>query len=414
MNLFSPVKWKKAPLGDLAAGPGAFVDGPFGSNLKASEYTSEGVPIVRIQNVRPNHFNSAAQKFITLEKADELKRHGYKPGDLIITKMGDPPGDACIVPDHVGSGIIVADVVRFRGDKCLIDHKYLSFYLNSKAGISEFLRLTRGSTRKRVNLTSMKGIEVPLPPVEEQRRIAAILDKADAIRCKRAESLALADELLKSAYIHMVGHRNPAYGDWKPETIEQLAEDKKGAIRSGPFGSALLHSEFVDEGIAVLGIDNAVQNHFAWGQRRFITEEKYEELRRYQVFPGDVIITIMGTTGRSAVIPDDVPEAITTKHLASITCDTSKILPEVLSFAIHSDPMIIRQIKQRNKGAIMDGLNLGIIRQLVLPRPPMELQVNFAEMLRRVSKKKRQMSSELGNGTQLFSSLSQRAFRGEL
>ena len=251
---------------------------------------------------------------------------------------------------------------------------------------------------------------------QAQARGATIphVDKAVAIRHKRQEALALADAFLKSTYVHLVGHLNPAYAAWRPETIEKLAQDKKGAIRSGPFGSALLHSEFVDKGIAVLGIDNAVQNQFAWGQRRFITEEKYDELRRYQVFPGDVIITIMGTTGRSAVVPDDIPEAITTKHLASITCDTSKILPEVLSFAIHSDPMIIRQIKQHNKGAIMDGLNLGIIKKLELPKPPMKLQQTFARALRSVSKHKEQVSSELGDGNELFASLSQRAFRGEL
>ncbi|WP_296083105.1 restriction endonuclease subunit S [uncultured Agrobacterium sp.] len=293
--------------------------------------------------------------------------------------------------------------------------RYLYHWLTSPRMQHEIRHCGRQTTNiSNLDVGRFKALPFPEFDFNEQRRIAAILDKADAIRRKRQQALVFADEFLKSAYVHLVGHRNPAYGGWQPETIEKLAEDKKGAIRSGPFGSALLHSEFVDEGVAVLGIDNAVQNQFAWGQRRFITKEKYEELRRYRVFPGDVIITIMGTTGRSAVVPDNIPEAITTKHLASITCDTSKILPEVLSFAIHSDPMIIRQIKQHNKGAIMDGLNLGIIKQLVLPTPPMRLQQRFAEVLRNVSKQKEQISNALGDGTELFASLAQRAFRGEL
>lgn len=401
-------------LGELSSEPGMFVDGPFGSNLKASEYVDAGVPIARIQNVRPNRFDFSAQKFIPEEKAEELRRHEYQPGDLVIAKMGDPPGDTCIVPPEAGKGIIVADVVRFRGKTDQVDHVYLSHFLNSGYGKAEFAKHTRGSTRQRVNLSSMKKIRIPLPELTEQRRIAAILDKADAIRRKREQALDLADDFLTSAYVYIVGHLNPEHADWEPLTIEELAEDRKGSIRSGPFGSALRHGEFVDEGIAVLGIDNAVQNRFAWGGRRFITEEKYEGLRRYRVFPKDVIITIMGTTGRSAVVPEDIPEAITTKHLAAISCDTNLIHPEVLSYAIHSDPKIIQQVQSYNKGAIMDGLNLGTIRKLILNRPPMEEQLRFVSVLKKVRSVQGKTSSPEADGSDLFHSLSQRAFRGEL
>jgi type I restriction enzyme S subunit len=274
--------------------------------------------------------------------------------------------------------------------------------------------LGNGATFKEVSKAVVSRVPLLLPSLSEQRRIAAILDKADDIRRKREQALALAEDFLRSAYLHLVGMKHPGFLSWRPASIESLAEDKRGSIRSGPFGSALLHSEFGDEGIAVLGIDNAVNNKFQWAERRFITPEKYEELRRYRVYPKDVIITIMGTTGRSAVVPPDIPEAITTKHLASITCDLTKVVPEFLSFAIHSDPVVIEQIRAANKGAIMDGLNLGIIRQLKIRMPPMAQQLVFGKLLKATNEAIRKMATPSGDGSDLFDSLSQRAFRGEL
>ena len=185
-------------------------------------------------------------------------------------------------------------------------------------------------------------------------------------------------------------------------------------IRSGPFGSALKHSEFVDEGIAVLGIDNAVQNRFAWDQRRYITPEKYESLRRYRVFPGDVIVTIMGTTGRSAVVPQDIPEAITTKHLATITLDPAKACPQYVSHAIYRDDYLLHQVALRNRGAIMAGLNLGLIRELEVRLPPLPLQQRFADEVAAVEATRLQLLDAISDTDTLFSSLLQRAFRGEL
>lgn len=331
--------------------------------------------------------------------------------------------DICIVWDGANagtigygvSGAVGSTVARMRlKNPREWDSRFLGRLLEGKFPQLNQEAQGRGATIPHVDKARLEAIEFPKMPPSEQRRVAAILDKADAIRLKREQMLALADDFLKSAYLHLVGLKHPDYQTWKPFPIELLAEDKRGSIRSGPFGSALLHSEFVEEGIAVLGIDNAVKNKFQWAERRFITRQKYEELRRYRVYPKDVIITIMGTTGRSAVVPDDIPEAITTKHLASITCDLEKVLPEVLSFAIHSDPVVIDQIRAANKGAIMDGLNLGIIRQIKIQTPPMRQQRQFAGLLRKTHAAIQKMTTPIGEGSDLFASLSQRAFRGEL
>ena len=133
------------------------------------------------------------------------------------------------------------------------------------------------------------------PPLDQQKRIAGILDAADALRAKRREALAQLDTLLQSTFLDMFG--DPVRSGWTIVTVEAVASSQSGAIRTGPFGSQLLHSEFVDEGIRVLGIDNAVANEFRAGKPRFITAQKYDKLRRYTVRPGDILITIMGTCG---------------------------------------------------------------------------------------------------------------------
>ncbi len=355
-------------------------------------------------------------KSTTLNGAEEsITLDGVRDSATNIIRAG-----AVIVPTRMAVGkaaINTVDLAINQDLKALlpsenVDPNFLLHFLLSKA--DELASRAHGATVKGIKIDLLRELPFPRLKLVEQRRIAAILDKADAIRRKRGQSLALADDLLKSAYLYLVGMKHPDFAVWEPGRIESLAQDRPGSIRSGPFGSALLHSEFVDEGIAVLGIDNAVKNRFQWAERRFITPEKYEELRRYRVYPDDVIITIMGTTGRSAVVPADIPEAITTKHLASITCDKRKILPEVLSFAIHSDPLVTRQIEAFNKGAIMDGLNLGIIRQIEIRKAPLVQQRKFVDILRRTYATVEKMNSPTGGGSDLFASLSQRAFRGEL
>jgi type I restriction enzyme S subunit len=272
-----------------------------------------------------------------------------------------------------------------------------------------------GANLPRISPRSLSEFPIVAPQaVDEQERIAAILDKADVICQRRRQTIVEIDALLRASYLQIVGSGNREFQRWPSCRIEQLAAKHPGAMRTGPFGSDLRHNEFVDNGIAVLGIDNAVSNRFEWGERRFITPEKYEGLRRYKVLPGDVIVTIMGTTGRSAVVPHDIPEAITTKHLATITLNQELALPEFIAFAIHSDPKIIHQIKRANKGAIMDGLNLGIIRKLEIAMPPMKQQKFFAALVRRMNTQKSICQQPDTSGEALLASLYQIAFRGEL
>jgi type I restriction enzyme S subunit len=268
---------------------------------------------------------------------------------------------------------------------------------------------------KTLNSKSLANIEIPVPPLEDQIRIAHLLGKVEALIAQRKQHLQQLDDLLKSVFLEMFGPSAPGYSGWPMVEIKELAASHKGAMRTGPFGSNLLHSEFTDDGeVAVLGIDNAVQNRFAWSERRYITNEKYKELSNYRIFPGDVIVTIMGTIGRSAVVPDDVPLAINTKHLAAITLNKDIAEPIFLSYSIHSSPFILNQFKSKNRGAIMSGLNLGLIKETKLKHPPIELQRKFAEIHARVDELKISCQTSITDLDALYGGLSHRAFKGEL
>ena len=328
--------------------------------------------------------------------------------DVLVTVKGAGVGK-CNLGINAAIG---RQLMALRPDPAKLDKRFLFRFLQSCE--PQLAKLGQGATVPGITKPAIERFLIPLFPLAEQQRMANTLDKADAIRRKRREAIRYSDNLLHSVFMTTVGPHAPHYESWPLRRVEDLAAKREGSIRTGPFGSDLKHSEFVNDGIAVLGIDNAVQNRFAWGQRRYITAEKYEQLTRYRVFPGDVIITIMGTVGRSAVVPDNIPLAINTKHLACITLNRDQAEPEFLSQSIHRHPEILRQLGLAGRGAIMTGLNLGIIKSLTLPVPPMIVQKRFYERVAAIQNSADQLGIALQEANDLFSSLVQRAFEGGL
>ena len=295
------------------------------------------------------------------------------------------------------------------------DPRFVNHRLSSESLRARFDSISFGAVPRRRRAATEEFLQLEFgdaPSLTEQRRVATILDQADALLAKRREALVQLDSLAQSTFLEMFG--GPVNSGWPTMSVEAVTDDSAGAIRTGPFGSQLLHSEFVDDGIAVLGIDNAVANEFRWGQRRFITEEKFRTLRRYTVKPGDVLITIMGTCGRCAVVPDDIPLAINTKHLCCITLDKTKCLPTFLHSYFLWHPIARQYLSQKSKGAIMNGLNMGIIKSMPIVVPSVSLQEEFADRLAAINQCKVAHVSAIALAEALITSVQHRAFRGEL
>ena len=309
------------------------------------------------------------------------------------------------------SGVCSTDIIPIL-PKEGVSRDYLFYFLRTPDTVKLATSRCSGANLPRLGPKQLASFQIPLPPLAEQKRIARILDAADTLRTKRRDALAQLDTLLQSTFLEMFGELT---GDgWEMVTVEDVARNRSDAIRTGPFGSQLLHSEFVGEGIRVLGIDNAVANVFREGEPRFITPQKYERLRRFTVRPGDVLITIMGTCGRCAVVPEDVGVAINTKHLCCITLDREKCLPEFMHRYFLEHPLARRYLERSAKGAIMAGLNMGIIKALPIPVPPLDLQRRFAAAVESVEQQRARQRAHLAELDTLFASLQSRAFRGDL
>lgn len=343
----------------------------------------------------------------------------FQRGDVLLAKITPcfENGKSALADnlEHpIGFGSTEFHVLRSIPAK--VDPRFLYHFVRSKRLLFLGQKSMKGAAgHKRVPAEFLENFEIPDWPLDDQIRIVHLLERVEGLIAQRKQHLQQLDDLLKSVFLEMFGPTSPGYETWPLVEIRELAAKHKGAMRTGPFGSNLLHSEFMSEGdVAVLGIDNAVQNRFAWGERRFISKEKYQQLQSYRIFPGDVIVTIMGTIGRSAVIPDDIPVAINTKHLAAITLNREVANPLFLSYAIHSSPYVLKQFASKNRGAIMSGLNLGLIKEIKIKRAPIDLQDRFSEIHKSVDQLKSRYQKSLAYLESLYGALSQQAFKGEL
>lgn len=191
--------WMKIRFVDLAQqGSGNFGNGPFGSDLLTSELTAEGVPVVYIRDIAKGKYKRVSQSFVTERKAAQLPACFVKGGDLLIAKVGDPPGVAAVYPYDEPNAIMTQDVIRLRANTLLAIPEYLAFWLNSSEGRHLISGITVAATRARFSLRDLKSLEVSVPPLETQRAFLIALKTLDDVYDGQLASKAKIDALFSS------------------------------------------------------------------------------------------------------------------------------------------------------------------------------------------------------------------------
>jgi type I restriction enzyme S subunit len=373
-------------------------------STSVSDHYGDDIPFVTPVDLdKPEPIESASRMLSVLGAS---KSRVLPPGTVMVCCIGATIGKVGIAGRDLCTNQQINSIV-FDSRKVLPRYGYYAC-----RRLKPILRsISPSTTLPIVSKSKFMNLTIPVPPIAEQHRIAEILDRTVRLLSKRRRALEALDGLERSIFLDMFGE---AHDRWPLVTVESVAAEGNNSIRTGPFGSQLLHEEFVDSGIAVLGIDNVVTNEFRWNGRRYITEQKYKQLARYTVHPGDVLITIMGTCGRCAIVPNGIPTAINTKHLCCITLDQDRCLPEFLHNLFLMHPDVRAYLHRTAKGAIMSGLNMRIIKALPVRLPPIGVQRSYSAKLQVLNSQKAKQLRHLAELDSLFLALQHRAFCGEL
>ena len=173
-----PEGWTWAGTEQLTAGiDNAITIGPFGSNLMVKDYRESGVPLVFVREIRSENFRRADTRFVSREKALELVSHKVRGGDVVITKMGEPPGDTAIYPEGLPDAIATSDCIKLTPNLASTTAAFLKYAIRGRTVKAQIERITRGVAQKKMSLARFKTVCIPLPPLAEQTRIVAEVER---------------------------------------------------------------------------------------------------------------------------------------------------------------------------------------------------------------------------------------------
>ncbi|MBF4426686.1 restriction endonuclease subunit S, partial [Vibrio anguillarum] len=246
-----------------------------------------GIPLVTSKNLKNGKIDFSICTNISAEDHEQIsKRSVVDDGDILYAMIGTIGNPVIVQGDRDFS---IKNVALFKFSKSQVYNRYFYHLLGSSLVTQQLEKNARGGTQKFVSLGNIRALQIPLPPLEEQKRIAAILDKADAIRQKRKQAINLADEFLRSVFLDMFGDPVTNPKGWEVKKLKDLTS--KLGSGSTPRGGK---EAYLSEGISLIRSLNVHDNSFVYKELAFISDEQAEKLRNVVVKERDILLNITG------------------------------------------------------------------------------------------------------------------------
>lgn len=360
-------KWPKISLARL------ITDERSGASLNQDEFTDSGVPVVPKKAISES-VDLGVETLVYTSKDKYLAcKNAQVTNDFLITTLRNLNPDGSTLGlicrnDLQGDFMLAQGMHAFKVNRELISPDYLCYASRSLEFRKEVQKIKVGSTQVHIRARELKEIQIPLPPLEEQKRIAAILDKADSLRRKRAQAIALADDFLRATFLDLFGDPVTNPKGWQAARLEDVALQITDGEHQTPQRSA--------EGVYLLSARNIQNGYLALSDVDYVSDAEYQRIRkRCEPVSGDILISCSGSIGRVAQVETNVPLTLV-RSVALVRPNKTLIRSGFLEWLLRSEALQ-RQMQKASKSSAQANLFQAPIRALSIYIPPLKIQDQF-------------------------------------
>ena len=365
---------------------------------KKQEYFKNGtIPWVKTGDLKGKYANEPKEYITELALANSSAK--IFPKNTVLLAMYGATIGACSIL-KIAAATNQACGAILPSEKC--DHVYLYYYLKSIN--KELISKGVGGAQPNISGGIIKSTKIPLPPLDQQKKIAAILDAADAYRQKTKALITKYEELSQSLFLDMFGDPRLNEQNFEQNNLNEYLELITYGLTVRP--------EYIDNGIRLISAREIRSGKLDLTSGPQISESDYNKLSaKGKPNRNEILFSKTGSIGHSAIIDTDVKFAITQNAAR-------------LVFKVNVNPVFaLEQLRtsyfqslcqQRAKGNAVKDLQLGDMKKLPFISPPIKLQNKFADSIQTIETQKAQAQASLAQAEELFNSLLQRAFKGEL
>ena len=393
-------EWKRVPLGDLTES----VD--YGVTAAACE-TPVGPKFLRITDIQDGAVDWDTVPWCDSASATYASSE-LRSGDIVFARTGATTGKSYLIRDCPAGAVFASYLIRVRVAPD-VEPRFISHFFQTPDYWAQIMKNAKGVAQPGVNESTLKTIKVPLPPLSEQRRIAEILDKADALRAKRRAALAQLDTLKQSIFLDIFGDPATNPKGWPIATIADICEVKGG--RRLPKGEEYSSVPTPYRYIRVMDLKGGCVDKSALV---YLKPEIQAEIARYVVNTGDVIISIAGSIGLVAPVPESL-------NGVNLTENAAKLVPRHIGQyeAEYLANFLQTEYAQGQIGSQIGQVTIGKlalfrIEKIRVPLPPIELQREFVRRVAAIDSHAIAQYKARSQLDGLYASLQHRAFLGEV